>query len=253
MLKKRIIPTLLLKNKRLVKGKKFSNYIDTGDPVSAIKIYNSQDVDELIFININDNRFESSDLNNILSIASKNCFIPLTAGGGIRTIKQIEKLLLSGADKVIICSQFATNPNFLYEASREFGRQCMVLGIDIKKIKNEYKIFYDLSSKSVNMNIEDYIRLAENNGVGEFFINNIDCDGMMNGYDINLINKISSITSLPIISSGGAGNFNHIHELFYKTKCNGAACSSIFHFGDNNPIRAASHLRNKGIEMKKIK
>ena len=103
------------------------------------------------------------------------------------------------------------------------------------------------------MNIEDYIRLAENNGVGEFFINNIDCDGMMNGYDINLINKISSITSLPIISSGGAGNFNHIHELFYKTKCNGAACSSIFHFGDNNPIRAASHLRNKGIEMKKIK
>jgi cyclase len=253
MLKKRIIPTLLLKNERLVKGKQFSNYIDTGDPISAIKIYNNQDVDELIFININSNRTESDDLKNILFIASQNCFAPLTAGGGIHKIKQIEELLLSGADKVIVCSEFAVNPKFLNEASKVFGRQCIVLSIDVKILHGHYKILYNLSTKSIELSIEEYIKLAEDNGVGEFFINNIDNDGMIKGFDLNLIKKVTNITSLPVISSGGAGNYDHIYQLFSKTSCSAAACSSLFHFGDNNPIRAASYIRNKGLEMKRIK
>ena len=253
MLKKRIIPTLLLKNNRLVKGKKFSNYRDVGDPVSAIKIYNSQDVDELIFVNINANRFQSSDLKEILSIASENCFAALTVGGGINTIEQIEQLLLSGADKVIICSEFNKDPIFVKTASKNFGRQCVVLGIDIKIINDNYMIHTHLGETKVSSNIKEYIKKAEDMGVGEFFINNIDRDGLMSGYDIELLDTISNITSLPVIGSGGAGNFEHIYELFSKTKCSGAACSSIFHFGDNNPIRAASYLRNKGVEMKKIK
>ena len=253
MLKKRIIPTLLLKNQRLVKGRKFSNYRDTGDPVSAIKIYNSKDVDELIFVNIDENRFESTYLEEVLSLASENCFAALTAGGGINKISQIEKLLNSGADKVIICSEYINNPKFIFKASEIFGSQCIVLGVDIRRFDNDYYAHINLGKEKVNQNIEDYISRAEDMGVGEFFINNIDRDGMMNGYDINLINKISTITSLPIISSGGAGNFEHIFELFLNTNCSAAACSSIFHFGDNNPIRAASYLRNKGIEMKKIK
>lgn len=253
MLKRRIIPTLLLKNKRLVKGKNFMNYRDTGDPISAIKIYNSQDVDELIFVNINENRFESSYLEYILKLASKNCFAALTAGGGINKISQIEGLLNSGADKVIICSEFSNNPEFVLEASKLFGRQCIVLGLDIRKKNNDYNCFIELGEKEIKLSLEDYIKKAEDMGVGEFFINNIDRDGLMKGYDINLINKISEITTLPLISSGGAGNFEHIYELFSKSNCSAAACSSIFHFGDNNPIRAASYLRNKGIEMKKIK
>ena len=253
MLKKRIIPTLLLKNQRLVKGKNFKDYKDTGDPISAIKIYNSQDVDELIFVNINNNRFSSSDLNKILNVASKNCFAALTAGGGINKISQINELLLSGADKVIICSEFYKNPNFIKEASRSFGSQCIVVGIDIKKLNNEYHAFSNLGSDRINYPLKDYIKKAEDLGAGEFFINNIDRDGKMNGYDLDIIRKISNITNLPIISSGGAGNFEHLYELFSKTNCSAAACASIFHFGDNNPIRAASYLRNKGIEMKKIK
>ena len=153
----------------------------------------------------------------------------------------------------IICSEYINNPKFIFKASEIFGSQCIVLGVDIRRFDNDYYAHINLGKEKVNQNIEDYISRAEDMGVGEFFINNIDRDGMMNGYDINLINKISTITSLPIISSGGAGNFEHIFELFLNTNCSAAACSSIFHFGDNNPIRAASYLRNKGIEMKKIK
>ena len=152
-----------------------------------------------------------------------------------------------------ICSEFNKDPIFVKTASKNFGRQCVVLGIDIKIINDNYMIHTHLGETKVSSNIKEYIKKAEDMGVGEFFINNIDRDGLMSGYDIELLDTISNITSLPVIGSGGAGNFEHIYELFSKTKCSGAACSSIFHFGDNNPIRAASYLRNKGIEMKKIK
>ena len=147
MLKKRIIPTLLLKNQRLVKGRKFSNYRDTGDPVSAIKIYNSQDVDELIFVNIDENRFESTYLEEVLSLASENCFFALTAGGGINKISQIEKLLNSGADKVIICSEYINNPKFIFKASEIFGSQCIVLGVDIRRFDNDYYAHINLGKE----------------------------------------------------------------------------------------------------------
>ena len=147
MLKKRIIPILLLKNKRLVKGKNFLNYRDTGDPVSCVKIYNTQYPDELIFINIDDNRFKSNLLFNILKFASKQCFIPLTVGGGIDKISKIEKLLNSGADKIIINSVNFINKKFIYKSSKIFGSQCIVVGIDIRKIKNKYLIYSNLGKK----------------------------------------------------------------------------------------------------------
>lgn len=253
MLKKRIIPTLLLRDNRMVKGKNFNSYIDVGDPTSCIKIYNAQYADELIFIDINKDRFVSDELFKILKTASKNCFIPLTAGGGINSIKKISKLLLSGADKVILNSTNFENPKLIYLAAKKFGSQCIVVGVDIKKIEGQYFIFSDLGIKQERKKIKEYITECTENGAGEFFINSIDNDGLMEGYDINLINEISKHTSLPIIASGGAGNFNHVEILFKKTKSTGAACGSIFYFADNNPIRLSTYLTQNKIAQKKIK
>ena len=252
MLKKRIIPVLLLKNNRMVKGKNFKNYKDTGNPESCIRVYNAQYVDELIFININNNRFKSKELFSILSIASKNCFVPLTVGGGIDSIKKIKKLLESGADKVVINSKNYPNYSLLNEASKKFGSQATIAGIDIKKEGKDYFIYSELGIKKEKLDLFEHIKNCEINGAGEFFFNLIHKDGMMNGYDIPLIKKISKFTKLPFIVCGGAGNFKHIEDLFLKTNASGAACASIFHFADNNPIRIASYLNNRGIVQKKI-
>ena len=252
MLKKRIVPVLLLKNNRMVKGKNFKNYKDTGDPESCIRVYNAQYVDELIFININDNRYKSKELFSILSIASKNCFIPLTVGGGIDNVKKIKKLLESGADKVVINSKNYQNKSLLYEASKKFGSQAIVAGIDVKKIGSEYFIYSELGTKKEKLNLFKHIKECELNGAGEFFFNFIHKDGKMNGYDLPIVKKISKYTKLPFVICGGAGNFKHIEDLFLKTNASGAACASIFHFADNNPIRIASYLNNRGIHQKKI-
>lgn len=253
MLKKRIIPILLLQNGRMVKGVNFKDYRDTGDPISCIKIYNTQYPDELVFININKNRFKSKELFKILSIASKNCFIPLTVGGGIDSLKKIEELLNSGADKVILNTINFKNKDLIKNSSKVFGSQCIVVGIDIKKIGEKFYIYSDLGNQKQKIDLIDYIKVCEDKGAGEFFINSIDNDGKMIGYDLKLIEKVSKITKLPIIASGGAGNFKHILDLFNKTDASGAACGSIFHFADNNPIRVATYLSQKGIEQKKIK
>tara|TARA_B100000965_G_C19579432_1_gene752842 strand:- start:606 stop:1370 length:765 start_codon:yes stop_codon:yes gene_type:complete len=253
MLKKRIIPILLLQDGRMVKGMNFNNYRDTGDPVSCIKIYNSQYPDELVFININKNRFKSKELFKILTVASKNCFIPLTVGGGIDSLKKIEKLLNSGADKVILNTINFKNKDLIKNSSKVFGSQCIVVGIDVRKFGKNYYIFSDLGKVKQKIDLMDYIKICEEKGAGEFFINSIDNDGKMSGYDIKLIERVSKITKLPIIASGGAGNFKHILDLFRKTEASGAACGSIFHFADNNPIRAATYLGQKGIQQKKIK
>jgi cyclase len=251
MLKKRVIPVLLLKNKRMVKGKKFKNYIDTGDPVSCLRIYNAQYVDELIFININKNRFYSNELFSILTIASKNCFIPLTVGGGINSLKKIQKLLDAGADKVVINSKNYPNTSLLSKAAKTFGSQAIIAGIDIKKVNNKYFIYSELGKKLQNINLFTHIKNCEISGAGEFFFNFIHKDGQMDGYDIPIIKKISKFTNLPIIACGGAGNFKHIEDLLANTNATGAACASIFHFADNNPIRISSYLKNKGIPQKK--
>tara|TARA_B110000971_G_C20032810_1_gene512327 strand:- start:164 stop:928 length:765 start_codon:yes stop_codon:yes gene_type:complete len=252
MLKKRVIPILLLKDGRMVKGKNFQNYVDTGNPDSCLRIYNAQYVDELILININNNRFISNELFSILSLASKNCFIPLTVGGGIDKIEKINKLMESGADKVVINSKNYKNFSLLSEASKKFGSQAIVAGIDIKKINKEYFLYSDLGNKLEKKNIFEHIKDCELNGAGEFFFNFIHKDGKMNGYDIPIIKKISKFTNLPFIVCGGAGNFKHIEDVFNETKTSGAACASIFHFADNNPIRISSYLRNKGIAQKKM-
>jgi cyclase len=252
MLKPRIIPTLLLRNNRMVKGVNFKDYKDTGDPISASKVYNSQFVDELIFIDI-DATTEQRDPNyNILKEVSKECFMPFTFGGGIQNIQQIRKLLKSGADKVIINSSATNNQEFIHEAVQTFGSQCIVIAIDVKKIDKKYRVFTHSGRKKYKLLLDEYLDVISGYNVGEIFINSIDQDGKMNGYDNDLINFVTNRSMLPVIACGGAGNFMHIYESFIDTNVSALAMASIFHFSDNNPIRCRSFLKNKGIDLKVV-
>ena len=255
MLKKRIIPVLLLKNGRMVKGKKFSNFKDTGDPNTAVKIYSSQDADELMFLDINSDLSTREILLDTVRAAAKECNIPLSVGGGVKTVVDVREILLSGADKVVITSSIVNIPKVLEDVAKLFGSQCIVGGIDYKYNESRKcnEVWINCGKKNTQIILEDHIKKMENYGVGEILLNSIDRDGEMNGYDVENIQKITEKTTIPVIVCGGAGNFNHILEIFKKTEVSAAACSSMFHFGDYNPIQIRTYLRNQNIEMRRIK
>lgn len=252
MLKQRIIPTLLLKNGRMVKGVQFNNYRDTGDAVSAARIYNAQYVDELAFIDINATNESRPTNKQIIIEVSKECFMPLTIGGGINSVDAIRELLLVGADKVIINTAAYENEKLISQGADMFGSQCIVVGIDVRKENNEYVLYKNSGRIPVEVSLVDHIKKMEAMGAGEFFINNITRDGMMNGYDLELINYVNNNTRLPVIACGGAGNFKHLAEAYLNTNVSGLAMASIYHFGDNNPIRARAYLKNNKVPIKEI-
>ena len=252
MLKKRVIPVLLLKNGRMVKGKKFTDFRDTGDPISQAKIYNAHDTDELVFLDIEATLQKRSGLISLVSEVSKECFMPLSVGGGVSSIKDIRDLISAGADKIIINSAAINNFEFIFEASRQFGKQAIIVSIDVKKEDDKFVIYTHSASKKENIGLLEHIKMVENAGAGELLINSIDRDGMMNGYDLELLNMVESYSEIPVIICGGAGHFEHLYEGF-KNNAHAVACASLFHFGDNNPTRAKSYLANMGVPMKNLK
>lgn len=252
MLKQRLIPTLLLRNNRMVKGVNFDNYRDTGDPVSTARIYNAQYVDELIIIDIDATNEGRSFSKEVIEKVSKECFMPLTIGGGITSVDTIRELALQGADKVVINSAAYTNESLIKEAADMFGKQCIIVGIDVRKIGKDYLLYKNSGKMLCNLSLIDHVKRVEELGAGELFINNISKDGKMDGYDLELIELISSNSNLPIIACGGAGNFKHLADAYIQTKVSGLAMASIFHFGDNNPIRARAYLKNNSVPIKEI-
>ena len=253
MLKKRIIPALLLKNNRMVKGVNFNNYRDTGNPKTAVRIYSSQDADELIFIDILRNNNSKNNLVDFLNEVSTECSMPLTAGGGIKNENDVRELINAGADKVIINTAAYENPKMISNAVTQFGSQCIIGGIDYRLHNSKKTVFINCGKSITQDNPVDYAKKIEDLGVGEIYLNSIDLDGTMKGYDIDIVQKISDKLSIPLIASGGAGNFMHLVDLFSKTKVSAASCASLFHFGDNNPIRARSYLKNNDIPMRRLK
>jgi cyclase len=236
----------------MVKGKKFSSFRDTGDPVFSSRIYNAQFVDELIFLDI-DATNENRDTNvSIIEQVSQECFMPLTIGGGINSINQIRKLLLAGADKVVINTSAIKDPTFVSKAAEIFGSQCIVIGIDVKFEENRYVVYSNSGTIRTNLILENHIRHMQECGAGELFINSIDNDGMMAGYDNKLISIVMKETTLPVIACGGAGNFMHLVDTFNVTGVSALAMASIYHFGDNNPVRARSYLKNQNINIKLV-
>ncbi|MDP3270032.1 MAG: imidazole glycerol phosphate synthase cyclase subunit [Legionella sp.] len=255
MLKKRIIPTLLLSKGRMVKGKQFANFRDTGDPVSAARIYNAQNADELFFLDIDANRHGSAFelLENTVKNVAKECFMPLSVGGGIDSIDKIRRLLLAGADKVSITTAAHTDPDLINTAANLYGRQCIVVGLDVRLEDGSYVLYSHCGTQKTTKNLRDYVLEMTERGVGEFVINSIDNDGMMKGYDLDCAALVRTYTDRPIIISGGAGTFMHLVDAFKEANVDAVSCASLFHFGDNNPIRARSYLLNQGIPMKLTK
>lgn len=250
MLKKRIIPVLLLKNRRMVKGVRFDNYRDTGDPVSAVKVYNSQDADELIFIDIEANKKSGPDFFDLMEKVSRVSFMPLTLGGGIRTIDHIRDCLNAGADKVSITSA-SFDYDFIASAQSRFGSQCIVVGIDAHMENDKIELSTYSTTKKCIVTFEEHVKRLSAMGIGEIFLNMTDRDGLMSGYNLDLIKFTRNLTSVPLIVNGGAGNYNHLLDGF-NVGADAVACSSLFHFADNNPIRAKAFLKNYNINLKRI-
>lgn len=254
MIKKRIIPVQLLINNRLVKTVNFDSYRDVGNPVTSSKVYCSQDTDELVFLNINREKRNVDELIPLIKKVSEVCFMPLSIGGGINCLEDAEKLIRNGADKIVINSICYSNPNIITEIADKFGRQAVVVSIDVRfnSCKKKYELYSNCGRKYENIILEDHIKKATELGAGEIFINSIDRDGTMIGYDINLIKEVMEYASIPVIACGGSGNFEQLKDAFVETDVSALGCGSVFNFGDNNPIRAKAFLSNYDLKFKVI-
>tara|TARA_B100000212_G_C27347421_1_gene521992 strand:+ start:205 stop:972 length:768 start_codon:yes stop_codon:yes gene_type:complete len=251
MLKKRIIPCLDVKDGRVVKGINFVDLIDAGDPVEQASIYNQNGADEICFLDIT----ASSDKRNILLDTVKKtaecCFVPLTVGGGVRSIQDIRKLLLAGADKVSINTAAIKNPELIKESANKFGSQCIVVAIDAKKTKdNTWEVFTHGGRQPTNLNALEFAKLAQENGAGEILLTSMDRDGTKEGYDIELTKKISSSLNIPVIASGGVGNLKHLKDGITKGGSSAVLAASIFHFGEYSIQEAKEYLKKENVPVR---
>lgn len=253
MLKKRVIPVLLLRNGRMVKGVKFADYRDTGNPRTAVRIYSAQDADELVFLDIQASLESRNALVDIVREAATECFMPLAAGGGIRSIEEVRELLLAGADKVVVTTAAVTDPQLISEIAELFGSQCVVVGIDYRRGPDGDRVWIRCGTEATDLDPVEHAKALVERGAGEIFLNSIDRDGTMQGYDLEVAERVASAVDVPVIVCGGAGNFMHLADLLKNTSASAAACASVFHFGDNNPIRARSYLRNLDVPMRVLK
>ena len=253
MLKKRVIPVLLLQDGRMVKGIQFANYRDTGNPKTAVRIYSAQDADELVFLDIQATLESRESLVEVIREASSECFMPLAAGGGIKSIDDVRELLLAGADKVVVTTAAVTDAKLISTIAERFGCQCVVGGIDYRGSGSDAKVWIRCGTQITDIDPVSHAKNLEVLGAGELFLNSIDKDGVMQGYDIETADQVATAVNIPVILCGGAGNFMHLADLLKYTPISAAACASIFHFGDNNPIRARSFLRNEQIACRVLK
>ena len=255
MLKNRLIPVLLLKNNRMVKPIRFGDggERDVGHPVSTAKIYDSQDADELIFLDINATGEGRAFLLDTLQDVAENCFVPLTAGGGVRSLSDISDILKAGGDKVSINSAAVENPDFIREASRKFGSQCIVVSIDAREVfPGKYEAFIDRGRKATGIDVVSLAKRSADLGAGEILITSIDREGTMVGYDLALIKLISASVNIPIIANGGAGTRQHFVDAINLAGASAVAASSVFHFSDSNLTQVKSFIYNTGVPIRPI-
>jgi len=252
MVKSRVIPSLLLKNGRLIKTKQFGEYRDVGNPRTIAKIYDAQRADELIFLDITASIEKRHFLIDILTSVAEECFMPLCAGGGIRNFDQAREVLKSGADKIAINTKAIENPNFITEISKKFGKSTIVVSIDYKKNssgKNE--VFIDRGTKSTGLDPIEWSKEVEKMEAGEILLTCIDKEGTMNGYDLEIIQKVSDSVSIPVIASGGVGTIQDIVDGIFIGHASAVSMGSILHFTDQNIFKIHSHMHEKGLLVRR--
>ena len=250
MLKNRIIPCLDVKNGRVVKGINFVDLKDAGDPVEQAKIYSDGGADEICFLDITASNENRETIFDVVKKTSENCFVPLTVGGGIKKLEDIDKLLISGADKVSINTSAVNDKSLIEQGSKKFGAQCIVVAIDAKKIKNKWEIYTHGGKSQTGIDAIDFAKRMEDCGAGELLVTSMDRDGTQKGYDTSLILEISKNVNIPIIASGGVGNLEHLEEGITKGHANALLAASIFHYGKYSILDVKRYLDLKKIPVR---
>jgi len=251
MLKKRIIPCLDVKNGRVVKGINFINLVDAGDPVEQAKIYSDSGADEICFLDITASNENRDILLETVQKTAEQCFVPLTVGGGVRSIQDIRNLLMAGADKVSINTAAIRNPDLIKEASIKFGSQCIVVAIDAKKTSdNKWNVFTHGGREKTSIDALEFALMAQNNGAGEILLTSMDKDGTKSGYDLELTRNISSTLSIPVIASGGVGTLEHIKDGVVKGGASAVLAASIFHFGEFSIKEVKEYLKSQSVSVR---
>jgi len=250
MLAKRIIPCLDVKGGRVVKGVRFVNLRDAGDPVRNASFYDKEGADELVFLDITAS-FEDRDIMlDVVRRTAEQVFMPLTVGGGIRNIDDIRNLLKAGADKVSINTAAVKNPQLISDASNRFGSQCIVVAIDAKRKGKGWEVYINGGRTPTGKDAVKWAKEAERKGAGEILLTSMDCDGTKNGYDLKLTKAISQEVGIPVIASGGAGKLKHLYDALTKGKADAVLAASIFHYREFSIKEAKAYLNKKGVPVR---
>ncbi len=252
MLAKRIIPCLDVKDGRVVKGTNFLNLKDAGDPVEIAALYDGLGADELVFLDITASHENRNIILDVVRKTAEEVFMPLTVGGGIRTIDDIRRLLNAGADKVSINTAAVKDAEFVTKSARRFGSQCIVVAIDAKRVKGnndrtQWEVFIHGGRTPTGLDVIQWAREVESRGAGEILLTSMDCDGTKDGYDVELNRTVSESLNIPIVASGGAGKLEHFYDVFTRGKADAALAASIFHYREITIHEVKEYLKKKGI------
>ncbi len=257
MLKTRIIPCLDVEGGRVVKGVNFVDLVDAGDPVEQARVYDQAGADELCFLDITASSDNRETIFDVVAKTAEECFMPLTVGGGVRTLDDIRKLLLAGADKVSIMTAAVKNPDFVREAAEKFGSQCIVVAVDAKSVSGDvgsggekFEVFTHGGRTPTGIDAVHYAEQVTALGAGEILLTSMDRDGTKKGFNIPLTRAISDAVSIPVVASGGVGNLDHLVEGVIDGHASAVLAASIFHFGEYTIRQAKEHMRQAGVAVR---
>jgi imidazole glycerol-phosphate synthase subunit HisF len=251
MIKARIIPCLDVDNGRVVKGINFVKLKDAGDPVEQARIYSESGADEICFLDITASSDNRDTILDIVKKTAKKSFVPLTVGGGVRTLTNIRDLLFAGADKVSINTAAVKDTNFVTESSKKFGAQCIVVAIDAKKISSDkWEVFTHGGRNKTGIDVIDFAKKIEKSGAGEILLTSMDKDGTKSGYDLDLLKKITATINIPVIASGGVGTLDHLYDGIVKGGASAVLAASIFHYGEFKIKDVKEYLNSKNVSVR---
>ncbi len=252
MLAKRVIPCLDVTNGRVVKGTKFLNLRDAGDPVECAKLYDMQGADELVFLDITASSDGRATMLSVVERTAEQCFMPLTVGGGIRSVEDFRTMLRAGADKVSINTSALQRPELISEAAEAFGSQCVVVAVDAKRdAPGKWRVYTHGGRKPTERDAIEWIVEAALRGAGEILLTSMDADGTCGGYDLELTRAVSEAVGIPVIASGGAGELQHLADVLRAGKADAVLAASIFHFGKHTIGEAKEHLASQGLPVRR--
>ncbi|MFZ3209681.1 MAG: imidazole glycerol phosphate synthase subunit HisF [Geobacteraceae bacterium] len=252
MLTKRIIPCLDVKGGRVVKGVQFLELRDAGDPVEIAEMYDRQGADELAFLDITASSDQRDIIINVVRRTAERVFMPLTVGGGVRTVEDIRRLLNAGADKVSINTAAVHRPEFVREAANRFGSQCIVVAIDARQVLNEnrWEVYTHGGRNNADIDVLEWSRRMEAFGAGEILLTSMDRDGTKDGYDLRLTRSVSDAVSIPVIASGGVGKLEHLYDGFTTAGASACLAASIFHYREHTVAEAKEFLKARGVPVR---